>query len=544
MINILFSKKLSLLLLLFWCLTIFFAWWFVHPKVDDGIYLIPAISTFQINFPGVNFSDSVEPVFFIFPTQPFLHGISLKILNLLFIEIDVDTYRIFNYLSTLTLFYLVYRLFSIIFLNSAYRIFSFNLFLILLGFSQFSLQFYVNRPEIPGLLFFTLGLIYLVKFIKCNQKKRLYISIFSFSLGISSTFHPNLTLLSSLMLVYCSYFIIKNYGVYYLKYMALFFIPIGILIIWVLMNIDAVQGQLFNRLQEVSSANMPGISNIFSTLVGDKNLTFAHNIYLAAYMLTLLLALILSIFYVIKSVNSKNTDFIHTIFNMLVGFTFILLMIMQPFRPYYSLVSFLLIVSISFFVANHLSLSNYSKTKCQGKSDKLYTRILKLIPFILLPLSFPLSHTAKNILSNKVYDNHHNTIKVLEPYLSADKHIFITTAQLLPLFTKNISIDFYNTRFNKGRYVHWYFPVANSPGARFKDLMHRDIDKETYLMQDAIWGALLKTTSFNKQNTIACLSLKGGEFFINLYNPKILFKDKQNIFLTSSQVSPSDRCFN
>jgi len=74
--------------------------------------------------------------------------------------------------------------------------------------------------------------------------------------------------------------------------------------------------------------------------------------------------------------------------------------------------------------------------------------------------------------------------------------------------------------------------------------MHRDIDKETYLMQDAIWGSLLKTTSFNKQNTIACLSLKGGEFFINLYNPKILFKDKQNIFLTSSQVSPSDRCFN
>tara|TARA_B110000008_G_C16808791_1_gene499859 strand:- start:62 stop:931 length:870 start_codon:yes stop_codon:yes gene_type:complete len=289
---------------------------------------------------------------------------------------------------------------------------------------------------------------------------------------------------------------------------------------------------------------MPGISNIFSTLAGSESLTYMHNIYLATYMSSLLLALVVSIFYVIKSINSKNVDSVHTVFNMLTIFALILLMTMQAYRPYYLLVSFLLIVSISFFVTNHLSLSNYSEAGSQGKSEKIYTRVLKLTPFILLTLSFPLSHMAKITLSNEAYDNHHNTIKVLEPNLSADKHIFITTAQLLPLFSKDISIDFYNTRFNKGRNVHWYFPVANSIGARFKDLMLRDIDKETNLMQDAIWGSLLITTSFNKQNTIACLSLKGGEFFINLYNPKILFKDKQNIFLTSSQVSPSDHCFN
>ena len=159
-------------------------------------------------------------------------------------------------------------------------------------------------------------------------------------------------------------------------------------------------------------------------------------------------------------------------------------------------------------------------------------------------MSFPLSHAAKNILSNGTYDNHHNTIKALDPHLNADKHVFVTTAQLLPLFAKDISDDFYNIGFNKTRKIHWYFPIADSPGSKFEDLMYKDIKKEENLMRGALWGALLKTTFFNKDGSIACLSLKGGKYFINLYNPKTLFKDKQNIFLTSSQVIPSYKCYN
>ncbi len=62
-------------------------------------------------------------------------------------------------------------------------------------------------------------------------------------------------------------------------------------------------------------------------------------------------------------------------------------------------------------------------------------------------------------------------------------------------------------------------------------------------MQIAIWGSLNKTTMFDRDNITACLSLKGGDFFINLYKPEILFKDRQNIFLTSSTVVPSNECF-
>ncbi len=56
-------------------------------------------------------------------------------------------------------------------------------------------------------------------------------------------------------------------------------------------------------------------------------------------------------------------------------------------------------------------------------------------------------------------------------------------------------------------------------------------------------GRLNKTTVFNKSRSIACLTLKGGVSVINLYNPKTLFKDRNNIFLTSLEVTPSNKCF-
>ena len=539
-INILSSKRLTALVLLSWVLTIFFALWFVHPRVDDGIYLIPAISTFQINFPGVNFSNSVEPIFFIFPTQPYLHGIFLKILDFFFIDINLHTYRIFNYLCVMTLFYLVYKLFSAVFPNSKYRIFSFNLSLVLLGFSQFSLQFYVNRPEIPGLVFLMLGIYYFVKLVKNNKKRKLYTSIFSFSLGVSSIFHPNLSILSILILGYCSYLIISNFGIIYLKNLASFFMPICILFIWFALNADAVQGQLFNRVQEVSSFSMPSINNILSTIAGDESLPLVHNLYLAAYMVTLLISLLVLVFYIFKGFKADTTDSIEKVFIMLGISTLIILLVMQPFRPYYLLVSFLSVISISFFITKHLSLFNYVKsTSLEENSRSSYAKSFLFIPLILLPLTFPISHTAKISLSNEAYDNHHNTINVLEKYLIEDRHFFITSAQLLPIFTSSIVLDF---RSNM-RKIHWYFPAADSPDQRFKKLFQDDINTDYQLMSNAIWGGLSRTLTFNDSNSIACFTLKGGIFVINIYNPVTIFKDRNNIFLTSSTVAPSNKCF-
>ena len=72
--------------------------------------------------------------------------------------------------------------------------------------------------------------------------------------------------------------------------------------------------------------------------------------------------------------------------------------------------------------------------------------------------------------------------------------------------------------------------------------MNQDINNDLDLMQGAIWGSLKKTVLFNNTNEIACLSLKGGKIYINLSNPQIIFEDRQNIFLLSNKVVPSNEC--
>ena len=170
-VKVLSSKILTVFILLTWIVTIIFTWWFVAPKIDDAIYLVPAISVFNNYFPGVFFGNSIEPIFYIFPSQPYVHGLFLKFLNFFSISVDIYSYRLFNYSLVVLLFYSVYKLFSTLYPKRAYRILSINLFLSTLGLSQFSYQFYVNRPEVLGLLFFVIGFTYSIKFIT-NTKDR------------------------------------------------------------------------------------------------------------------------------------------------------------------------------------------------------------------------------------------------------------------------------------------------------------------------------------------------------------------------------------
>lgn len=80
-VKVLSSKILTVFILLAWIVTIIFSWWFIPPKIDDAIYLVPAISVFNNYSPGVFIANSIEPIFFIFPTQPFVHGLFLKFLS-------------------------------------------------------------------------------------------------------------------------------------------------------------------------------------------------------------------------------------------------------------------------------------------------------------------------------------------------------------------------------------------------------------------------------------------------------------------------------
>jgi hypothetical protein len=538
--KILSSKNLTILVVLSWLVAIVYSAWFIHPKVDDGIYLIPAISTLEFNFPGVNFSNSVEPIFFIFPTQPFLHGVFLKILSFIYIDININTYRLFNSLSVLILLYFTHKLFLIIFSNHDKQRSATNIAFILLGgFSQFSLQFYINRPEILGLVFFILGLIYLIKFIKKIDNSEKNISVACFHFGLCSIIHPNFLLLSVAAFIYCIYLILIYKKNIYLKFTSTFFVPLAAFICWFLVNIDSATDQLFNRVQEVTTISFPSLSYIFSVLFGDNSISAIHNIYLQLHMLTLILVLVSLLFYLVKDSDKKKGLHINKLFKVLGIVVFIILLLMQPYRPNYLLVSYLSIITLSFFIVSHgLRISSILEKNYLSS----FRASLLFCCLGLMTLSVPILHLAKNYVSNGMNDNHHKTLEALTPFLHNNQHIFITTAQLLPLFSNNIHNDFKNTARSKSRNIHWYFPVANSPGDAFKKLMSDDIKNEQNIMNSALWGALNITTVFNESMTIACLSLKGGKNVINLHKPQLVFQDKQNIFLTSSEVTPSSKC--
>ena len=540
------SKNTTYLILLSWFLTIFYSWWFIHPRVDDGIYLVQSISVLNNHPPGAIFGDSITPLFFTFPTQPFFHGIFLKILDFFFININVETYRLFNYFSLITLFYLTYKIFFTIFNNTNHQRFAGNISLLLLGFSQFSLQFYVNRPEILGLVFFMLGLIYFIKILKGIKNIKLSIAISFFFFGMSSITHPNFLLLISFCIAYWGYYVLKTRNISYLKYSISFFIPIIVLLIWFLMNFNAVSDQLFNRAAEVaSSTSVKGLQNIFYVILGDAKQSFIHNLYLQLHMLTFLLTLLCIIYYLFRKNNKIKYEFyIHNFFKIFSLSLFFLLLIMIPFRPYFLLISFLSIIILTFFItSNYISYSLSTQTNSTLVKNNLFLGLIYLVVFSI-PLSLVAMHSIKMNLSNETFENHHKTIDKIKPFLASERHIFITTAQLLPLFADQISKDFYNISKFQKEIVHWYFPVADSASVDFREMINNDIIRDIPLMQNAVWGSLKKGASFSKNNQTACLSLKGTKKKVHLLNPKTIYEDRKNIFLIAASVIVAKSCDN
>ena len=290
-----FSSLLTKLVWFLWLFTLLFAWWFIPPRIDDGIYLFPAISVLNNYPPSGIINDLVQPIFYIFPTQPFFHGLFLKLLSFFSIEIGINTYRVFNYILLVVLFYLIYSLFYNLFSNPLHRIGAANISLILLGFSQFSTQFFVNRPEILGLVFFVLGLKFSVKFITSIKNSNLNISISLISFGLCAVVHPNFLILSIPIIIYLIWRMFIDIRIEFLRFLPLALIPAVIFTSWFFINFEVANDQFFARLSQASGGgflNFSGIIELLSVIIGSSDNSLAHKIYLSAHMITLLILII------------------------------------------------------------------------------------------------------------------------------------------------------------------------------------------------------------------------------------------------------------
>jgi hypothetical protein len=540
------SNALLKLVWFLWAITILFAWWFIPPRFDDGIYLIPAISVLNNLPPGGIINESIQPIFYIFPTQSFLHGFFLKLLDFLSIEIGINTYRIFNYLSVFLLFYLIHRLFSVIFNNSVQRTGAINASLILLGLSQFSMQFFVNRPEILALVFFVIGLINSIKFITESKKSNLHITVALFSYGMSVILHANFIILSVFMIFYLIWLIIESHRMRYLKFVVIFFVPLSLFLIWILLNFDVAQDQLLSRVGQATNKSLlhfTSVIEMFSVVIGDSGRTFTHKVYLALHMFTLLVEILfLLFFFFLRNKANYRDNKIDNLFKILSLAILILLSSMESWPPNYLIIAFLAIISVVFFVVRLLFSKSNLMTWCYYIGSKLYFKPLVYFISTLFILSLPIFHSLKVYAYDGDYYNHHKARGKLDSILSGDEHIFISSAQLLPLYSDKINKDFSAVRNMKKENIHWYFPVHHSsPGPLSQELILQSITKDAILMQGAVWGASKLYFTFNENRNLACLALIGGKHYIKIKGIKVLHEDRDNLFILSESAKPSSK---
>jgi hypothetical protein len=539
------SNVLSKLVWLFWVVTILFAWWLIPPRIDDGIYLFPAISVLNNFPPGGIINGSIQPIFYIFPTQPFLHGIFLKLLGFLSVEPGINTYRIFNYLSVVLLFYMMHRLFSVVFDNPMQRKSATSASLILLGLSQFSTQFFVNRPEVLALVFFIVGLISSIKFITESHKSNLHIMAAFFSYGMSIILHANFIIISGSIILYLVWLMVVDHRMRYFKFIATFFIPLSLFLVWILLNFEVAQDQLFGRIGQATKGGVfdfTAVMEMFSIIIGNSDKTLAHKIYLGLHMLTLLIeVLFLFFFFFLGNKVYGGDNKITNLFKVLSLAILILLSFMESWPPNYLLIAFLSIISVVFFVTKLSFKGSTLMLWSYHVSKKLHFKSFIYFASTLFILSLPIFHSLKVYAYDGDYYNHHKARNRLDNLLSGKEHIFINSSQLLPLYSDKINKDFSAIRNKKKENIHWYFPVHLSPSPKSQELMLQSIINDEVLMQGAVWGTLKEGFVFNENSNTACLTLTGQEHYIKIKGVKMLYEDRGSLFFLSESAKPSNK---
>jgi hypothetical protein len=233
---------------------------------------------------------------------------------------------------------------------------------------------------------------------------------------------------------------------------------------------------------------------------------------------------------------------IDNLFKILSLAILILLSSMESWPPNYLLIAFLAIISVVFFVARLLFSNSNLMTWCHHVGSKLNFKPLVYFISTLFILSLPISHSLKVYAYDGYYYNHHKARGKLDSILSGDEHIFITSAQLLPLYSDKINKDFSTIRNMKKENIHWYFPVFTSHlGPLSQELILQSITKDAILMQGAVWGASKLYFTFNENSNLACLVLIGGKHYIKIKGIKELYEDRDNLFFLSESAKPSSK---
>jgi len=525
------SKNTTYILLLGWGVSIVYAYFFIPPRDDDGIYLLPALSVANGFPPGFFIEREFISVFFIFPFQAFLNGQFLS-----FLEPDLYNYRLLNLSLILPLLIQTGSLIKILFKDLDATYLPFNLFLILLAASPFSTNFYVNRPDILGLVFFIAGLVIIIRNIQISTPK-LKSTIASFFLfGLACVSHPAFIILGLPLVFYFIYkLLIANSSIWYLlTYFFSFIIPLLLFLLWFYVNLDISFPQLFNRTSGIANSSdtplMEGIILLFKKSFFISNKDILYKFYDSFFSLPFFFSLIL-IFWNIR----LNSIFLKNFIFIAINIGCILIVMTQPFPGPMMTASYLMMILLSAFLIHFFKVNQITKIV----KKNMFFNYLLLFILILAPITPLFVHASKVQLTNKNYFDSKKTSDIVIDSLFKEDTLIITTPQLIPSFTTYINDTVTGNYSDK---FYWLFPGGQTekPRAKLEYLFKRQLESVIQSSQsNSIWGLSKESIVFTSGKVI-CFTLRGQLASVKLYNVKKVHEDRDNIFLRPESFSAHD----
>ena len=485
-----------------------------------------ALSVINNGIPGILINNEIIPTFFIFPTQPFINGIFLKIIGLIGFELNEYNYRLLNIILFVALILVTSNLINYLLKKNKLKYLLNSTFLILISLTPFANNFYVNRPEIIGLLLIITTIYFISSAIRKKGNGNLvYIKVGTL-LGITSTIHPNFSILSiSIFAIFLfQRFQYENSKKIFFSLLS-FGISISPFIIWMLINYEYVSDQLFDRRIDNfinKGNNSLGLIEIFklSFFLGNENLS--QRIYNFFFNFPLMMIIISSIIFNIVLLFKYKFNHLFKDYNFCIFFiSLIIILIMLPYAGYISLVSFLLSFNII------ISLTKICNLEFMKKKFNFFISIIFIFGLIS-PLNPIFFHKIKNIITDNQYFEM-NKIKTALADISNVNSIFIlTTPKFLPLFSNKIEQQI---KKNNVENLYWFFPVVNGPSKNFIKMYHKDFDKAMKNdISNLIW--IIE----NKKYKNNCLPLVNNGFAIKLGEVKKLYENKRYLFLEANSL--------
>ena len=515
------SRKMTLILLSGWAISIVYAYFFIPPRDDDGIYLLPALYVANGLPPGFFIEEEFVLVFFIFPFQVLLNGQFLSL-----VQPDLYNYRLLNLILILPLLISTGSFIKLLFKDDEKTNLPFNLFLIILAASPFTTNFYVNRPDILGLLFFILGLLVVTRNLQTSTP-RSYSTIASFLfLGLSCISHPAFIILTLPIVIFLFYKLAKtNTSLWSILICCFSFsFPLLLFFLWFYINLDTSFPQLFNRTSGIAnSADNPlleGVLLLFkkSFFITDKDLLYKIYDFFLSFPFLFSLSLIL---WNIRS----NPIFLKNFILVLLNIGCIVIVMTQPFPGPMMTASYLMMILLSVFLINFLKVN---KQKKLARHNRIFSSFL-IILLCLVPITPLFVHASKVHLTNQNYFDSKKTSDIVINSLLKEDKLIITTPQLIPPFTSYI----YETiTKDKRDDFYWLFPGGQTekPPFQIESLFKNQLESVLELPQNkSIWGLSKESIVFTSEKSV-CFTLRGQLASIKLYNIKKIHEDRDNIF--------------